>query len=248
MNHATRTLRSASLTGGIALLAMAIIAAVSNFGFLQPLITPGDAVRTAADISDSDMLFRLAIAGFVLIVLLDVIVAGALFTLFEPVNRSVSTMAAWSRVAYAAVYLVAIGQLMVALGVLGDADQALRAIEAFTTIWNAGLILFALHLLLIGYLAYRSGFMPRLFGVLLVVAGLGYLVDGFGAVLVAGYSPVVAQFTFVGEVALIFWLLIKGTRMTAVPLSPEDDRRPVTESSAVDARLPAGPSHGRTTL
>ena len=66
--------------------------------------------------------------------------------------------------------------------------QAMRAIDAYDTIWNVGLILFGVHLLLIGYLAYRSGFMAKVFGILLVVAGLGYLVDGFGLVLVPGYA------------------------------------------------------------
>jgi len=88
----------------------------------------------------------------------------------------------------------------------------LRAIDAYNTIWLVGLILFGVHLLLIGYLAYRSGFMAKVFGILLVVAGLGYLVDGFVLVLVPGPSISIGQFTFVGEVALIFWLLIKGSR------------------------------------
>jgi hypothetical protein len=88
----------------------------------------------------------------------------------------------------------------------------LRAIDAYGTIWLVGLILFGVHLLLIGYLAYRSGFMAKVFGILLVVAGLGYIADGFVAVLVPGPTISLGQFTFVGEAALIFWLLIKGTR------------------------------------
>src|SRR5215203_1054086 len=121
-------------------------------------------------------------------------------------------MAAWFRLAYAAVYLAAISQLVVARGVLGDPDQALRAVDAYDTIWHVGLVLFGVHLLLIGYLAYRSGYMAKVFGILLVVAGLGYLIDGFGTVLVANYSIDIAQFTFVGEAALMFWLLIRGRR------------------------------------
>ena len=88
----------------------------------------------------------------------------------------------------------------------------MRAIDAYGTIWLVGLIIFGVHLLLIGYLAYRSGFMAKVFGILLVIAGLGYIADGFVAVLVPGASISIGQFTFVGEVALIFWLLIRGTR------------------------------------
>ena len=121
-------------------------------------------------------------------------------------------MAAGFRVAYAAVYLVGIIQLVLALGLLSDPAGAMRAIDAYDTIWHVGLILFGVHLLLIGYLAYRSGYMAKVFGILLVVAGLGYAVDGYGAVLVPAYALDIGRFTFVGEVALIFWLLIKGSR------------------------------------
>jgi hypothetical protein len=212
MSHDMRSLRTASLTAGLALAVMAFLAAFGVFGSVGALVTPGDAAKTAVDIAGSQALFRWGIASLILVAVLDVVVAGALFTLFAPVNRSVSLMAAGFRVAYAAVYLVAIIQLVVALGVLGDPAQALRAIDAYNTIWLVGLILFGVHLLLIGYLAYRSGFMAKVFGILLVVAGLGYVVDGFLAVLVPGPSFSIGQFTFVGEVALIFWLLIKGSR------------------------------------
>jgi Domain of unknown function (DUF4386) len=154
----------------------------------------------------------LGIASLFLVVILDVIVAVALLILFEPVNRSLSTMAAWFRATYAAVYLVAISQLVIALGLLGEPDQALRAIDAYDTVWHVGLILFGVHLLLLGLLAYQSDFIPRVFGILLVIAGLGYLVDGFGAVLVPDYSMNISQFTFVGEATLMLWLLIKGSR------------------------------------
>jgi hypothetical protein len=56
--------------------------------------------------------------------------------------------------------------------------------------------------------------MPRIFGALLVLAGLGYLADGIGFLLVPDFSPTFALFTFIGEVALIFWLLISGRRLS----------------------------------
>jgi hypothetical protein len=181
MIHTTRTLRSASVTAGLALALMALLAAFGVFGATAALVTPGDAAKTVQDISGSQTL-------------------------------SMSALAAWFRIAYAAVYLVAILQLVLALSLLSEPEQALRAIEAYNTIWLVGLILFGVHLLLIGYLAYRSGFIAKVFGILLVVAGLGYIADGFVAVLVAGPSISVGQFTFVGEVAFIFWLLIVGRR------------------------------------
>jgi Domain of unknown function (DUF4386) len=212
MNSDTRSLRVASLMAGLGLALIVVFASLGNFVAVQALITPGDAAKTVQDIVNSEALFRWGIASLILAAVLDMIVAVALFVLFEPVSRSVSTMAALFRVAYTAVFLVAIISLVVALGLLGDPTQAMRAIDAYNTIWLVSLIFFGVHLVLIGYLAYRSGYMAKIFGILLVVAGLGYLIDGFGTVLVPNYSINIAQFTFVGEAALMFWLLIKGTR------------------------------------
>jgi hypothetical protein len=208
--------RAASLVAGIALALLAVVAGVANFAVLGALVVPGDATATVAAVTAGGPLFRIGIAMLVIAAILDVIIAAALNRLFAAVNETVSTTAAWFRTAYAAVFLVAITQLMVAATSLGDPDAAMRSIDAFTTIWDASLILFAVHLLLVGALAFRSGFVPRVFGILLVIAGLGYLVDGFVAVLVAEPTVSIAQFVFVGEVALIFWLLIAGARRRAV--------------------------------
>ena len=110
---------------------------------------------------------------------------------------------------------------------------ALRTIDAYTSIWLVGLILFGVHLVLIGSLALRSGFVAKVFGVLLVVAGLGYAIDGFVVVLVAGPSFSVGQLTFVGEVALIGWLLAVGRRTSYAPGEPE--QHPTTEQAGTPA-------------
>ena len=212
MNPNTRSQRTASLIAGLGLALIVVLAPFGNFVAVQPLITPGDAAKTAQDILNSEALFRWGIASLILTAVLDMIVAVALLVVFEPVSRGVSMMAALFRIAYTAVFLVGISQLVVALGLLRDPPQAMRAIDAYNTIWLVGLIFFGIHLMLLGYLAYRSGYMAKIFGILLVVAGLGYLVDGFGTVLVPNYSINVAGFTFVGEAALMFWLLIKGSR------------------------------------
>ncbi len=207
--------RTSALIAGSALALMAALSGFAVFGAIAPLITPGDAEKTATAIRGSEMLFRSGIAILVTVVILDVVVAVALYRVFERVDHSVSSMAAGFRVAYAAVFLVAILQLSTAVTLLGEPEAALRAIESFYTIWYIGLTLFGVHLGLEGYLAYRSGFMPRIFGVLLLIAGIGYLADGFGIVLVPGFTTTFSAFTFVGEVALFLWLLIKGRKLPA---------------------------------
>ena len=213
LNHPAWSQRKASLIGGIALFLLAVLAGLANFGVVEVLVTPGDAARTARDLINSEALFRSGIAGLIVVVILDIVVAYALMVVFEPVNRSVAIMAAVFRVAYATVFMVAVSQLVSALALLDDPDQALRAVGEFHTIWDASYAFFGVHLTLIGYLVYRSGFAPRIIGVLLVLAGVGYLIDEISSVLVSGYSLEISRFSFVGEAVLIFWLLIKGVRL-----------------------------------
>ena len=204
--------RAASWIGGVALLLIAILAGVGYFGALAPLITAGDAAKTAADIAGSEPQFRLGVLCMVLAAVLDVIVAAVLLAVLEPVNRMVAVTAAWFRIAYSAVFVVAITQLAIVPTLLGEPQSAMNALESYNIIWRVGLILFAMHLFLVGYLGFRSGFMPKALAVLIAVAGIGYLVDGLGTVLVADYTPTISTFTFVGEVALIGWLIWKGSR------------------------------------
>ncbi|TDU90323.1 uncharacterized protein DUF4386 [Kribbella voronezhensis] len=218
------TMPAPGLVAGVGLLVLAVLAALANFGVVERLVTEDDATRTALDISASESLFRWGIAALMLVVLLDVIVAWALQEFFQGVHRELSMLAAWLRVGYAAVFAVAVGQLIGVLRLSGDGQylrsystdqlhtEVMLKVDAFHDIWTAGLVLFGAHLLLIGYLAYRSGRVPRLIGILVVIAGLGYLVDSFGAFLSVGYSLQISGVTFVGEALLMLWLLAKGRR------------------------------------
>jgi hypothetical protein len=124
--------------------------------------------------------------------------------------------------------VVAIAQLAGVLCLLPDvghvaengvAAQVQSGVHAYVDIWNAGLILFGVHLVLLGVLVRRAVYAPTILVVMLVIAGLGYAVDGFGGVLFTGDGTNVATYTFVGEVVLIFWLLLRGRRITPATLA-----------------------------
>jgi len=219
----TRSIRTAALVTGISLMAMAALAGFGNFVAVEGLVTPGDAAGTASDILAAEGTFRLGVLALYAVVVLDVVIAWALMRVFEPVSRSLSRLAAWLRLAYSAVFMVAISQLAGIPDLLNGGSssftpeqveaQALLKVDAFNDIWFAGLILFAAHLVLIGYLAFRSGYVPKVLGVLLVIAGLGYAFDSIGTVLAE--SPLeVSGVTFVGEFLLGVWLLVRGRRVT----------------------------------
>jgi hypothetical protein len=221
------SIRSASITAGVALLLMSVVAIFGNVVVVDGLVTEGNATKTAADILASAGMFRLGIAGLVVVVALDVVVAWALYRVFSPVNKSLSMLAMALRLVYSGVLMVAVGQLLGVIRLLGNDGyltvfgvdqvkaQAMVGIAAFNDIWYVGQFLFGLHLLLIGYLAYRSGYVPRLLGALIVISGLGYAADSLGAVLSQDSWNDITAFTFIGEFLLALWLVIRARRIAA---------------------------------
>ena len=79
--------------------------------------------------------------------------------------------------------------------------------------WSIGLVLFGIHLVLLGYLIYRSGYIPRLLGVLLVIDGLGWVIDSLQPYLYPNAHLQFLFITFFGEIFLMLWLLIRGWKI-----------------------------------
>lgn len=216
--------RTAALVAGLGLLAMAILAPFANFYVLQNLIVVNDAKATAENILASLGLFRVGVTCLLVVAVLDVLVAWGLYVLLEPVNKNLSLLAAWFRVVYAAVFVIALNPLLGVLQLLEGSKylqafetnqlhaQVMLSLGAFKSGWDLGLVIFGFHLLVLGYVAFKSGFIPKWLGILLEVAAFGYLADGFGKLLVPNYTISIATFTFVGEFLLIFWLLWKSLK------------------------------------
>ena len=236
----TWSIRTASITAGVALLLMSVVAILGNVVVVNGLVTEGNATQTAADIVASAGLFRLGIASLILVIALDVVVAWALYRVFSPVNKSLSMLAAALRLVYSGVFMVAIAELLGVIRLLSNdgyravfgADQvnaqAMVGITAFKDIWYVSQFLFGLHLLLIGYLAYRSGYVPKLLGGLLAISGLGYAADSLGAVLSQGSWTAISSFTFIGEFLLALWLLIRARRIAVSTSALDGEPLPVT--------------------
>jgi MFS superfamily sulfate permease-like transporter len=124
------------------------------------------------------------------------------------------------RTAYAAVFMIAISQLV---GPARFHSEALRHINAFTTTWDAGLVLFGLSLLVLAYLARRSGVVPGPLAALLAIAGVGYVFDTLVRAVVRGSSSDVSAITGMGEFVFALWLVTRGRRVTVGDPDSRDD-------------------------
>lgn len=224
--------RRVALATAFSLLFVAVLAAFAQFGAINTLIVPADTTATTNNIVASAGLFRAAIAAFLIVAILDVVVAWGLYVILRPANESLALLVAWLRVVYAAVFayalvnLLDVAQLLQGTGATSLSPGQIQiwvasSIASFGNGWDLALAIFGLHLVGLGALLFRSVAFPRFLGALVVLAGVGYLADSFGTILVPDYSLTISVFTFLGEALLIAWLFkfaIKGTR------SPESHR------------------------
>ena len=236
--------RKLALVAGLGLLIMALLAPFAVFGVVDTLVVSGDPTATFHNISASEGLFRSGIAAFLIVIMLDVVVAWAFYVLLRPVHRTVALLTAWLRLAFAAVFASALINLLDAAQLVTSADQStlppeqlhaqvMSSIASFDYGWTGiALAIFGLHLFGLGYLLFKSADFPKFLGVLVLLAGGGYLIDSFGTILVPEYSLTIGVFTFIGEALLILWLFwraIKGfpsATDTEVGQATEDPAQP----------------------
>ena len=205
------------------------------------LIVRGDAAATASNILANETLFRLGLAGELLTCLCDVAVAGILYVLTRPVSRGVALLAALNRLTFVSVYAVSKLFLVAATVVLGGegfmqafSPQELQSL-AYLSIrmhglgYGLSLIFFGVHCVLLGWLIYRSGYLPRTIGVLLVAGGVGYFVHS----LTQSLDPTLASTLFPwillpavpAELGLSLWLLLKGVDLPRWEEAVRDEAR-----------------------
>jgi len=221
--------RQAALTAGLALILMAIAAAFS-YGYVHgSLVVSGDAGATYRNLSSSGSLFAAELFGWVLILIADVVAAWALYLFFRPVHPRIALLGAWLRLVYAALLGVAVSNLFFVRNLALPNDKALRPdslqalttlhLDAFESIWSMGLIVFGGHLLIVGWLAWRSSGVLKTIGLLVGLAGIGYLVVHFCSAFLPQYGRLVAALTAgfmvpmtAGELGMAIWMLCRGGR------------------------------------
>jgi hypothetical protein len=195
------------------------------------LVVSGDAESTASNILASQALWRAGIASDLLMHVLDVPLIIILYLLLRPVNRSLALLASLLNIVQTCVLVANKLTLIVPLLVLpeslhlsGLSRQELHALS-YVAInlhgygFGVGLIFFGFASLTRGYLIFKSGYFPRILGVLLGVAGVSYLVNSFALLLAPSLAsamfPAILLPALVGELAFSLWLLVKGVDANA---------------------------------
>ena len=183
------------------------------------LVVRGDAAATARNIEASEWLFRAATVSHLISQIIVVFLARAFYRLFAPVNRD------------RAVLMVVLVLLGVSISCLTEVNHlaALRILDAggggdnvmlFLDMHRDGIaiaqVFWGLWLLVLSSLVFKSGFLPKALGVSVAIGAAGYLIDSSVQLLSPGV-PTISQLTFIGELLLPLWLLIKGVRRSNAP-------------------------------
>ena len=221
------TRRRARVAGWLYFL-MGITAPIGLLYVPGRLIVSGDATATADRIRASEWLFRIGIGSELFHQTLAVFLVLALYRLFREVNETHAKLVVilGALVSVPIVFVSVLSELAALILVSGagflsafEKPQLDALAYLFIRLRGQGInvasIFWGLWLFPLGILIVRSGFIPRFFGVLLFFAGVGYLASAFTTLLMPSYSSAVDQVAIileVGELPIIFWLLIWGAR------------------------------------
>ncbi len=216
-----QTTPTMALVAGFSLIAMALIAGFAyGYGF-ENIYVANDGPATARNLHESPALFRWVLFSFVMILILDVVVAWALYLFFKQVHESLSLLSAWLRLVYAALLGIAllnlVGILPEVTGPSQSASLTMTSFRAFLAMWSLGLIVFGGHLFLVGYLMLKSGFISKTLGILMLVASVCYFFANVAQLLLPNYEhykatvdAVLSMPMALGELGLAGWLVWKG--------------------------------------
>lgn len=217
--------RKIAIIGGVSLLIMALLAGFS-YGFVfSDLIVLDNVKETIKNLQRSNFLFQLSIYAWLLIFILDIIVAWSFYVFLEKVNPQLSLLSAWLRLFYTCFLGIAISCLVIVLLLINQEISieteklVLLFIHSFLKTWSIGLIIFGLHLLLLGYLVFKAEYIPSIFGILLMFGGFLYFTHSSADFLFVAYSNYKEIIEMVinlpmaaSELSIAIWLLIKGAK------------------------------------
>lgn len=220
------TLRQAALIAGFCYLLDPV--SYAEFTLYPKLVIPGHIDQTVANITAHGGAFVAMTLSYFLNFIEDIVIAWALYVLFAPVNRALSLLAALLRIVYAGLALAATLNLVVVYRLVKTPEFStlfgngpLRAqvdllIHSFRYEYAFVLIIFGLHLCLLGYLLFRSGYtgwVSKAIGVLLVIPGIGWIVYQLRFYLYPSANLDWLFYTFFGELFFMLWLVIAGWRI-----------------------------------
>jgi hypothetical protein len=236
MENKVNSLKKTAKLAGFLYLILIIAGAYNIFYVSSQTIVLVDAVSTANNILSHEFLFRTGIISDIISNTIFVFLALVLYRLFKQVDENkAKLMVAFVIVQIPLVFIMEafnITSLMIFKGEIlktFEPNQRQDLAMLFLKTNNYGSLtlemFWGLWLIPLGQLVYKSGFIPSIFGILLIIAGIAYMIDSFISILFPSYSSFVNQPTLllvaIGEISITLWLLIKGVKYNISPIEKQ---------------------------
>lgn len=218
--------RAVARIGGVLYLVIIVVGFLEEFFVRGGIVVRGDATATAAHLKSMESLWRWGIAGELVLGICTIALTLILYVLLRPVNKDWALLATFFGLSATAVdtsYSLQLIQALLPLDGSGYlsaftpdqlAAMATLSIRAHAQGFGIALLLFGCFFPVAGYLIFRSGYFPKVLGVLYVIPGLSYLASSFALILTPSFADryyfVLASPVLIGEVSLCLWLLVKG--------------------------------------
>jgi hypothetical protein len=226
--------------GGVLYLAIIVLGGFAEGFVTSNLVVPGDAATTAQNIMASPLLWRFGVAGDLLVAVCAVPLLWIEYLLLRPVSKQLILLGVLLNVVSLAVEAISKLFLLVVMPTLGTAvylkafePQQLQvlanlALRSHDISFNIALVFFGCTCFVNGYLIFRSGYFPKLIGILMQLAGLSYLIACLAALFAPAFAdliiPAILVPALIGESSFCLWLIVKGVniakwreRVSAVP-------------------------------
>jgi hypothetical protein len=216
-------------TGGVLYLIIIVVGLFGEAFVRNRLVVSGDAMATASNLRSMESLWRFHIAAELFLLICAVALLLILFVLLRPVSRDLALLAVFFNLVSIGVEAATTLYLVEALFPLGNAGylkafapeqlyaMASLSLKLHSYGFGMSLIFFGCFCLVIGYLIFRSGYLPKALGILMQIAGLSYLTNSFALVLAPAVAnrlfPAILVPAFIGEASLCLWLLVKGVNV-----------------------------------
>ena len=195
----------AALVVGIAFITSIIIVTIVDDFLLANFVVPGDTAALAKDIKANGWLFGFSVMGYLLVLALDSIIGLALYVVLKPSNKNLAMLTATLRLLYAGILVIGLFAL-----VLHIVD-----VYGYENIKLLGYIFFSLHIFVLGYTVSKSGYIPRILGVLLINASFTYIVFFIDFHLPEEIKLILMFIMAVAELSLSIWLMVKRSSLPA---------------------------------
>ena len=204
---------TARIAGALYLAVVAL--SIFALGAVGGTIEAGDPAATAANLAAGAAEFRVAVVANLVATLCYIAVVGLLNELLRPVQPGISRIAVLfglgGCIVGAATAALQLGAALLADGAAGPAAHGLLVVAARAS--AVGLTLFGCYCLLLGWLVFRSGFVPKLFGALLMLSGTAWLLGNLALLVEPGLSSrflLIVGVAALGEILFTLWLLVRG--------------------------------------